>query len=72
MDNFEKAFFAWIFLGVFGFLAFLIFCAAGAWHFNSIEVRQKDRELEIREKEIELKAQQYPYKTETKLEITAP
>ena len=33
------------------------------------DIKNKDRELTIREREIELKAEQYPHKSETKLEV---
>ena len=52
-----------------GFLTFLGFLTAGMFIFNAIEAKQKDRELSIREREIELKSEQYPYKTETKIEV---
>ena len=42
----------------------------GMFIFGYISAKQKDRELTIREREIELKAEQYPYKSETKLEVT--
>ena len=41
----------------------------GFLYFSSLEAKRKDRELDIREREIELKAEQYPYKSETKLEV---
>jgi hypothetical protein len=66
MDTTDKfaAFFA------IGFITLLGLLIAGIFIFNAIEAKQKDRELSIREREIELKAEQYPYKTEAKLEVT--
>jgi hypothetical protein len=52
-----------------GFITLLGLLIAGMFIFNAIEAKQKDRELSIREREIELKSEQYPYKTETKVEV---
>ena len=49
---------------------FLIFIAIVLSVSLYITAKHEDRELTIREREIELKAEQYPYKSETKLEIT--
>lgn len=51
------------------FVLFLASIVAGLFIFNTIEAKQKDRELSIREREIELKSEQYPYKSETKVEV---
>lgn len=66
MDTDQKIMAA--FLGVIGF--FLLMLATILIVSTCIEAKNKDRELSIREREIELKAEQYPYKSETKLEVT--
>lgn len=65
MDTEDKimAFFA-----ISGGIAFLVL-SFGFLIFATIESSQKDRELTIREREIELKAEQYPYKSEMKVEV---
>lgn len=66
MDTDQKIMAA--FLGIIGF--FLLMLATILIVSTCIEAKNKDRELSIREREIELKAEQYPYKNETKLEVT--
>ena len=66
MDTDQKIMAA--FLGIIGF--FLLMLATIMIVSTCIEAKHKDRELSIREREIELKSEQYPYKTETKLEVT--
>lgn len=65
MDKMDNLFAALI-VGTLILFAALIF---GTFIFSAINAKQKDRELTIRERELELKAEQYPYKNETKLEI---
>ena len=54
---------------VFGMLFLLAFLFFLLMVFGTVERMQKDRELDIREREIELKAEQYPYRSETKVEV---
>ena len=54
---------------VFGMLFILVFLVFLFTVFGIVERMQKDRELDIREREIELKAEQYPYLSETKVEV---
>jgi hypothetical protein len=54
---------------VFGLLFLLAFLLFLFMVFGIVERMQKDRELDIREREIELKAEQYPYLSETKIEV---
>jgi hypothetical protein len=54
---------------VFGMLFLLAFLLFLLMVFGTVERMQKDRELDIREREIELKAEQYPYLSETKVEV---
>lgn len=54
---------------VFGMLFLLVFLLFLFMVFGIVERMQKDRELDIREREIELKAEQYPYRSETKVEV---
>lgn len=54
---------------VFGMLFLLVFLVFLFVVFGIVERMQKDRELDIREREIELKAEQYPYRSETKVEV---
>lgn len=55
---------------VIGIITIIAALVIGMFYFSFIESKQKDRELAIREREIELKAEQYPYKSETKVEVT--
>lgn len=54
---------------VFGMLFFLAFLLFILMVFGTVGSMQKDRELAIRERELELKAEQYPYRNETKVEV---
>ena len=66
MDTMYKVFAAFVITGIIAFASLVV----GFFIFSTIEAKNKDRELTIREREIELKAEQYPYKSETKLEVT--
>lgn len=66
MDTTDKVAAFFFVTGGIVFIALVV----GFFIFGFIDARQKDRELSIREREIELKAEQYPYKTEAKLEVT--
>ena len=65
-DTLNKFFAAFVITGIIAFFSLVV----GFFIFSTIEAKNKDRELTIREREIELKAEQYPYKSETKLEVT--
>ena len=54
---------------VFGMVTALASLVAAFIYFSNLDGKRKDRELTIRERELELKAEQYPYKNETKLEV---
>ena len=66
MDTMDKFLAAFVITAIVAFASLVV----GFFIFSTIEAKNKDRELTIREREIELKAEQYPYKTETKLEVT--
>lgn len=65
MDTMDKVFAAFAITAIIAFASLVV----GFFIFSTIEAKHKDRELTIREREIELKAEQYPYKSETKLEV---
>lgn len=65
MDTGEKIMYTFFGLGALAMLLLVV----GFLYFSSLEAKRKDRELDIRAREIELKAEQYPYKSETKLEV---
>lgn len=65
MDTEEKIMYTFFGIGTLAILLLVV----GLFYFSSLEAKRKDRELTIREREIELKAEQYPYKSEMKLEV---
>lgn len=68
MDTDEKIMFSILGAVLLSIVLFL----SGFFYFSLLEAKRKDRELDIRAREIELKAEQYPYKTETKIEVSKP